>query len=88
MGAGAMGERLQHVDFRVPGLGGRYYPTLDELWSGAEGGRPRHLTIVRAIADLAALIEPHVIGMFLFWEESGERRLYFVYRADGPRSRF
>jgi hypothetical protein len=50
-----------------------------------KGGKVRRLTIVRAIEDLAALIEKDVIGMFLFWERQGERRLWCVDRADGPR---
>jgi hypothetical protein len=48
-----------------------------------EGGRRRRLTIVRAIEALASLIEQHAIGMFLFWELQGERRLWCVDRADG-----
>jgi hypothetical protein len=50
-----------------------------------QGGRMRRLTIVRAIEALAALIEQHAIGMFLFWERQGERRLWCVDRADGPQ---
>jgi hypothetical protein len=49
------------------------------------GGPPLHLTIVRANAEIAPLIEPHAIGVFLFRHEPGERRLCFVYRADGLR---
>lgn len=48
------------------------------------GGRARRLTIVRAVEALAALIEQHAIGIFLFWERGGERRLWCVDRADGP----
>jgi hypothetical protein len=50
-----------------------------------KGGRVRRLTIVRAVETLAALIEQHAIGMFLFWERQGERWLWCVDRADGPR---
>ena len=50
-----------------------------------KGGRVRRLTIVRAVEELAALIEQHAIGMFLFWERQGERRLWCVDRADGPK---
>ena len=51
-----------------------------------KGGRMRHLTIVRAIAEIAEIIERDAIGIFLFWEQGlGERRLCYVYRADGPR---
>ena len=50
-----------------------------------QGGRVRRLTIVRAVEALAAPIEQHAIGMFLFWERDGERRLWCVDRADGPR---
>jgi hypothetical protein len=49
------------------------------------GGTVRRLTIVRAVEALAALIEQHAVGMFLFWERQGERRLWCVDRADGPR---
>jgi hypothetical protein len=50
-----------------------------------KGGRVRRLTIVRAVEELAALLERHSIGMFLFWERQGERRLWCVDRADGPK---
>jgi len=50
-----------------------------------KGGEVRRLTIVRAVEALAALIEEHAIGMFLFWERQGERRLWCVDRADGPQ---
>jgi hypothetical protein len=50
-----------------------------------KGGRTRHLTIVRAVEALAALIEQHAIGLFLFWERQGERWLWCVDRADGPQ---
>jgi hypothetical protein len=50
-----------------------------------EGGRVRRLTIVRAIEALASLVEQHAIGMFLFWERQGERWLWCVDRADGPK---
>ena len=50
-----------------------------------KGGRVRRLTIVRAVEALASLIEQHAVGMFLFWERDGERRLWCVDRADGPK---
>ena len=50
-----------------------------------QGGGIRRLTIVRAVEELAALIEQHAIGTFLFWERQGERRLWCVDRADGPK---
>jgi hypothetical protein len=50
-----------------------------------KGGKVRRLTIVRAVEDLASLIEKNAIGMFLFWERQGERRLWCVDRADGPK---
>ena len=50
-----------------------------------KGGRVRRLTIVRAVEALASLIEQHAVGMFLFWEREGERRLWCVDRADGPK---
>jgi hypothetical protein len=48
-------------------------------------GRTRRLTTVRAVEALAALIEQHSIGIFLFWERQGERWLWCVDRADGPQ---
>jgi hypothetical protein len=48
-----------------------------------KGGRVRRLTSVRAVEELAALVERYAIGMFLFWERQGERRLWCVDRADG-----
>lgn len=59
--------------------------TYQHLVFREKGGRVRHLTIVRASADIAALIEQYVIGIFLFRELPGERRLWCVDRADGPR---
>ena len=50
-----------------------------------KGGRIRRLTIVRAVEALSALIEQLAVGMFLFWERQGERFLWCVDRADGPR---
>jgi len=50
-----------------------------------KGGRIRRLTIVRAVEALASLVEQHAIGMFLFWERQGERLLWCVDRADGPK---
>jgi len=49
------------------------------------GGRLRDLTMVRAVPALSELIEPHAIGMFLFWDTAGECRLWCVDRADGPQ---
>jgi hypothetical protein len=62
--------------------GGVLYRYID---ISEEGGRTRRLTIVRAVEALASLIELHAIGMFLFWERQGERWLWCVDRADGPR---
>jgi hypothetical protein len=50
-----------------------------------KGGTVRRFTIVRAVEALASLIEQHAIGMFLFWERQGERWLWCVDRADGPK---
>jgi hypothetical protein len=50
-----------------------------------KGGRVRRLTIVRAVEALASLIEQHAVGIFQFWEREGERRLWCVDRADGPK---
>jgi hypothetical protein len=62
--------------------GGVLYGYID---ISEKGGKVRRLTIVRAVEDLASLIEKNVIGMFLFWERQGERRLWCVDRADGPK---
>jgi hypothetical protein len=50
-----------------------------------QGGRAQRLASVRAVEWLAALIEPHALGMFLFSELQGEHRLWGVDRADGPQ---
>jgi hypothetical protein len=50
-----------------------------------KGGAVRRMTIVRAVEALASLVEQHAIGMFLFWERQGERWLWCVDRADGPK---
>jgi hypothetical protein len=50
-----------------------------------EGGGLRRVTIVRAIPEIAALVEEDAIGIFVFWSLPGERRLWCVDRADGPR---
>ena len=60
--------------------GGVLYRYLDIC---EQGGRVRRLTIVLAIQTLAELVEKHAVGMFLFWERQGERRLWCVDRADG-----
>jgi hypothetical protein len=65
-----------------PDKGGVLYRYID---ISEKGGRTRRLTTVRAVEGLAALIEQHAIGMFLFWERQGERRLWCVDRADGPQ---
>jgi hypothetical protein len=50
-----------------------------------KGGKVRRLTIVRAVEALALLVEQQAMGMFLFWERQGERWLWCVDRADGPK---
>jgi hypothetical protein len=65
-----------------PDKGGILYSYID---ISEKGGRTRRLTVVRAVEGLASLIEQHAIGMFLFWERQGERLLWCVDRADGPR---
>ena|ERR1700731_3315296 len=65
-----------------PDKGGVLYRYIDIC---EKGGRTRRLTIVRAVETLASLIEKHAIGIFLFWECQGERRLWCVDRADGPQ---
>jgi hypothetical protein len=62
--------------------GGVFYRYIDIC---EQGGSTQRLTIVRAGAGLAGLIEQHAIGMFLFCERQGERRLWCVDRADGPQ---
>ena len=49
------------------------------------GGDIRRLTIVRAVPEIASLIEQHVTGIFLFWQLQGECRLWCIDRADGPQ---
>jgi hypothetical protein len=63
----------------------RHGTTWQHLEFYEEGGGVRRITIVRAITEIAALVEEHVIGIFLFWSLPGERRLWCVDRADGPR---
>jgi hypothetical protein len=65
-----------------PDKGGVLYRYIE---IAEKGGRTRRLTAVRAVEGLAALIEQHAIGMFLFWERQGERCLWCVDRADGPQ---
>jgi hypothetical protein len=65
-----------------PDKGGVLYRYIE---IAEKGGRTRRLTSVRAVEGLAALIEQHAIGMFLFWERQGERCLWCVDRADGPQ---
>jgi hypothetical protein len=50
-----------------------------------KGGGLRRITIVRAVAEIAALVEEHAIGTFVFWSLPGKRRLWCVDRADGPK---
>jgi hypothetical protein len=50
-----------------------------------EGGGLRRVTIVHAIAEIAALIEERAIGIFVFWSLPGERRLWCVDRTDGAK---
>jgi hypothetical protein len=63
----------------------RHGTTWQHLEFYEEGGGLRRITIVRAVTEIAALVEEHVIGIFLFWSLPGERRLWCVDRADGPR---
>jgi hypothetical protein len=44
----------------------------------------QRFTIVRAVEDIAALVERDCIGTFFFCSLPGERRLWCVARADGP----
>jgi hypothetical protein len=63
----------------------RHGTTWHHLEFYEKGGGLRRITIVRAITEIAALVEEHVSGIFLFWSLPGERRLWCVDRADGPR---
>jgi hypothetical protein len=65
-----------------PDNGGVVYHSIE---ISEQRGRTRRLTAVRAVEELASLVEQHAIGMFVFWERQGERRLWCVDRADGPR---
>jgi hypothetical protein len=70
------------VGAKNPDEGGVQYRYLEIC---EEGDRRRRLTIVHAIEALAALIEQHAVGIFLFWQQPGDLRLWCVDRADGPR---
>jgi hypothetical protein len=63
----------------------RHGTTWHHLEFEEEGGGLRRITIVRAIAEIAALVEERAMGIFLIWSLPGERRLWCVDRADGPR---
>jgi hypothetical protein len=62
--------------------GGVLYRYID---ISEQGGGVRRLTIVRAVEELASLVEKDAVGTFLFSERQGERRLWCVDRADGPK---
>jgi hypothetical protein len=66
----------------VPERRGTTYKYL-EIYE--KGGHLRRLTFVHASAEIAALLEEYAIGIFLFWVLPGERRLWCVDRADGPK---
>jgi hypothetical protein len=72
----------------VTGLGQRRRDNENTIFHSLEicrlGGHVHRFTIVRAVEDIAALIEPDCIGTFFFWLSPGERRLWCVARADGP----
>ena len=48
------------------------------------GGDVHRFSIVRAVEDVAALVERDCIGTFFFCSSPGARRLWCVARADGP----
>jgi len=51
-----------------------------------QGGDFRDFGEVRAIPELAKLVEHYAEGMFVFWETSGVCRLWCVERTDGPKA--
>jgi hypothetical protein len=63
-----------------------HYPTFHFLEIRVLGGKMRRPTMVRVVDQIAALLEENVIGTFFFWALPGERRLWCLARADGPRS--
>jgi hypothetical protein len=60
--------------------------TFDSLEICRLGGKVDRFTTVHAAGEIAALVEHNCIGTFFFWSRPGERRLWCVARADGPRS--
>lgn len=50
-----------------------------------QGGDFRDFGEVRAIAELAKLVEHYVEGMFVFWETADVCRLWCVERTDGQK---
>jgi hypothetical protein len=74
----------------VTSLGQRFRDDESTVFHSLEicrlGGNVRRFTIVRAVEEIAALVERDCIGTFFFWSLLGERRLWCVARADGPHS--
>jgi hypothetical protein len=69
-------------------LGQRFRDNESTIFHSLEicrlGGHVHRFTIVRAVEEIAALVERDCIGTFFFWSSTGERRLWCVTRADGP----
>jgi hypothetical protein len=72
----------------ITSLGQRLRDTESTIFHSLEicrlGGNVQRFTIVRALEDIAALVERDCIGTFFFCSLPGERRLWCVARADGP----
>jgi hypothetical protein len=51
-----------------------------------QDGTARHFAMVRAIYEVAGLIERDVAGTFVFLESPGECRLSYVYCDSGARA--
>jgi hypothetical protein len=68
-----------------PSVSDEHGTTYHHLEIYEKGGKLRRITIVRAVTEIAALIQEHSIGIFVFWSLPGERRLWCVDRADGPK---
>jgi hypothetical protein len=49
-------------------------------------GALRDFSPVCARPGVSELVERDAIGVFLFWDSPVECRLWFVYRADGPKA--
>jgi hypothetical protein len=72
----------------VTSLGHRFHENENTIFRSLEirslGGSVQRFKLVRAVDDVAALVERDCVGTFFFCALPGERRLWCVARADGP----